>query len=77
MPRTTLQLTPAAMKLAKAHAKRLQITLGEAVSDLVRKGADRPLVTIERDGLHIPVLPPDSPPVTNELIKRLLEEDLS
>jgi hypothetical protein len=76
MPRTTIQLAPEAMKLARAHAKRLRLTLGEAVSDLVRKGATRPLVTVERDGFYIPVLPPDSPPVTTELIKRLLEEDL-
>ena len=44
MPRTTLQLEDDAMKVAKAHAARHRLTLGQAVSELVRQAADRPLV---------------------------------
>ena len=41
MPRTTIQLEDDAIKVAKAHASRHRLTLGQAVSDLVRKAAER------------------------------------
>jgi hypothetical protein len=74
MPRTTLQLEDDAMKVAKAHAARHRLTLGQAVSDLVRQAADRPLVTEERSGFHVVRLGPRSPKVTAELVDRLREE---
>jgi len=51
MARTTLQLEEDAMKVAKAHAERYRLTLGQAVSHLVRRAAERPLVTDERPAL--------------------------
>lgn len=74
MPRTTLLLDDDAVKVARAHAARHGLTLGEAVSDLVRLAADRPLVTDERNGLHVVRLSRNSPKVTSELVNRLLEE---
>ena len=53
MPRTTLRLAEDVIRVAKAHAARNGMTLGEAVNDLVRKGAERPLVTEERNGLQV------------------------
>jgi hypothetical protein len=69
-----LQLEDDAMKVAKAHAARHRLTLGQAVSDLVRQAADRPLVTEDRSGLRVLRLNPRSPRVTTELVDRLRED---
>ena len=74
MPRTTLQLEADAMKVAKAHAERHRLTLGEAVSELVRKGAERPLVTDERSGLRVIRLNRRSPKVTAAVVDGLRED---
>jgi hypothetical protein len=74
MPRTTLQLEDDAMKVAKAHAARHRLTLGQAVSELVRQAADRPLITEDRSGLHVLRLNRRSPKVTAELVDRLRED---
>jgi hypothetical protein len=74
VPRTTLRIADDVMRLVKAHAARNQLTLGEAVNDLVRKGAERPLVTVERNGFHVVKLPRRSPKVTAAMVDRLLDE---
>lgn len=74
MPRTTLRLEDDVLKVAKTHAARHRITLGQAVSELVRQGAERPLITKKRSGLHIVHLSPRSPKVTAALVDRLRDE---
>jgi hypothetical protein len=74
MPRTTLQLEDDAMKVAKAHAQRHRLTLGQAVSDLVKKAIERPLVTEERSGLRILRLNGRSPKVTAARVDALRED---
>ena len=74
MPRTTLQLEDDAIKVAKAHAERHRLTLGQAVSDLVRKAAERPLATQERSGLRILRLNRRSPKVTAARVDELRED---
>jgi len=74
MPRTTLTLEETAMKAAKAHAARHRLTLGQAVSELVRQGAERPLVTEERSGLKVVRLSRRSPKVTAAAIDLLRDE---
>ncbi len=74
MPRTTLFLEDDAAQAAKAHAERHHMTLGEAVSELVRQAAERPLLTEDRNGLHVVRLPRRSPKITTELIDRLRED---
>ena len=74
MPRTTLRLADDVLKTAKAHAARNGLTLGEAVNDLVRKGAERPLVTQERSGLQVVRLGRRSPRVTASQIDRLRDD---
>lgn len=74
MPRTTLQLEDDAMKVAKAHAERRRLTLGQAVSELVRIAAERPLMTEERSGLRVVRLNRRSPTVTAARVDRLREE---
>jgi hypothetical protein len=74
MPRTTLQLEDDALEIAKAHASRHRLTLGQAVSELVRQAAERPLVTEDRSGLHVVRLSRRSPKVTAELVDRLRDD---
>jgi hypothetical protein len=74
MPRTTLQLEDDAMRVAKAHAARHRLTLGQAVSELVRKAAERPLITEERSGLRILRLDRRSPKVTAARVDELRED---
>ena len=52
------------------------LTLGQAVSELVRQAADRPLVTEDRSGLRVLRLNRRSPKVTTELVDRLREDVL-
>ena len=74
MPRTTLQLEDDAMKVAQAHAARHRVTLGQAVSTLVRHGAERPMVTVERNGFRVLRLDRRSPTVTAAQVDKLLDE---
>jgi hypothetical protein len=74
VPRTTLQLEEGALKVAKAHAQRHRLTLGQAVSDLVRKAAERPLVTQGRSGLHVLRLDRRSPKVTAARVDELRDD---
>ena len=74
MPRTTLKLADDALKVAKVHASRHRISLGEAVSELVRQAADRPLITESRNGFTVVKLGRRSPKVTTALIDRLSDD---
>jgi hypothetical protein len=74
VPRTTLQLEDDALKAARAHARRHRLTLGRAVSELVRMAAERPLVTDERSGLHVVRLTRRSPKVTAAQVDQLRED---
>ena len=74
MPRTTLQIDDEAMRVARAHAERHRLTIGRAVSELVRKAAERPLVTKDRSGLRVLHLNRHSPRVTTALIDGLRED---
>ena len=74
MPRTTLQLEDDAMAVAKTHALRHRLTLGQAVSELVRRAAERPLMTEERNGLRVLRLNRRSPKVTAARVDELREE---
>jgi hypothetical protein len=74
MPRTTLQLEADAMRVARAHAEHHRLTLGQAVSELVRKAAEQPLVTDERNGFRVVRLRRGSPKVTTAHIDRLRDE---
>jgi hypothetical protein len=74
MPRTTLQLEDEALRLAKAYAARHGTTLGQALSALVRQGAERPVVTMDRNGFRVLRLSGRSPRVTAARVGKLLDE---
>jgi hypothetical protein len=72
--RTTLNLEEDALKLARAQARRSRVTLGKAVSALIRKAVQQPVATVDRQGLRVVQLPDDSPRVSSEHIDKLLAE---
>jgi hypothetical protein len=72
--RTTLALSDDAHELARKLARRKRVSLGEAVSELVRRGAQLPVPTAERHGLTVVRLPKGSSRVTAAAIEDLLEE---
>jgi hypothetical protein len=74
MPRTTLTLENDALRVAKLYATRHRVSLGEAVSELVRQAADRPLATESRNGLHVVRLSRRSPKVTAALVEKLSDD---
>jgi hypothetical protein len=75
--RTTLDIDDDVLQAAKEIAATQGISIGKVVSDLARKGLApaRQKVRV-RNG--VPLLPPrapGSPPLTVELVNRLLDED--
>ncbi len=74
MPRTTLYIEDDAMKAAKEHAARHGISLGQAVSELVRQGVERPLVTDMKNGFPVVRLSGKPVKVTSEQVKKALED---
>ena len=74
MPRTTLHLEDEAMKVAKAHAARHGLSLGRAVSELVKRAVDRPLLTEDRNGLRVMRLNRRSDKVTRAIVDKLRKE---
>ena len=73
--RTTLSLDDDLLPSVKTYAQSRDISVGKAVSELVRRGLHAPLRTRAVNGFHVVDLPADSPPATRENIRQL-EEDL-
>lgn len=74
--RTTLDIDAdilqAAKELAAAHRK----TVGEMVTELIRKGLQRPLPTANvRNGIPLLTPRPGMGPITMALVNRLRDED--
>jgi hypothetical protein len=72
--RTTLTLEDDALELARQLARRRRVSLGRAVSELVRRAAQLPLPTAERHGLTVVRLPERTPAVTAAKVEELLDE---
>jgi hypothetical protein len=72
--RTTLNLDDDVVEAVKAYSENHCVSLGKAASDLLRKGLAFRTPTKIVNGLVVFDLPPGSPPVTTELIKRLESE---
>jgi len=72
--RTTLVLEDDVLSAARHLAKARGKTLGQVISELARKGlAPRPLDLTE-EGFPVFVVPPDAKPITQEMVRRALEE---
>jgi hypothetical protein len=74
MARTTLTLDDDALAAARKYAERRGQTLGEAVSELVLRGAKREFLTDDIGGFHAVRLAAESPKVTAARVKKLEEE---
>ena len=69
--RTTLTLDDDVAELAARQAKARGLSLGKAVSDLVRRGLTAPTPSVNKDGLVVFRLPSDSPRVTTDDVRRI------
>ena len=72
--RTTLSLDDDLIPQVKTYAENRDITVSKAVSELVRRGLHAPIQTRVVNGFHAIELPPGSPPVTIEHIRKLERE---
>lgn len=72
--RTTLSLDDDLLPHVKTYAESRDITVGKAVSELVRRGLHAPLRTRMVNGFHVVELPSGSAVVTSEHIQNLAEE---
>jgi hypothetical protein len=72
--RTTLSLDDDIFREAKAYAQSRDIPIGKAVSELVRRGLRAPLQTKVVNGFHLVELPPGSPQVSIEHVRKLQDE---
>ena len=61
-------------ELAARQAKARGLSLGKAVSDLVRRGLNAPTPSTDKDGLVVFRLPSDSPRVTTDDVRRIEAE---
>lgn len=75
MPRTTLTIDEDVFDLAVRTAKARNQRLGQAVSDLMRRGANVKIPVIRKNGLNVFAPPADFPRVTSEDVKRALEDE--
>jgi len=73
--RTTLNLDDDVLQEAKRYAEGRSVSIGAAVSELVRRGLSLRRSTRLENGLHVVDLPTGSPEVTSELVRRLLNEE--
>jgi len=69
--RTTLSLDDDVMRLVKRYAVDRSLSLGEAVSELVRRAFTLPRPTRAVNGLQVFDLPAESPRVTAKKIQEL------
>lgn len=72
--RTTLSLDDDVLREIKTYARSREIALGKAVSELVRRGLHAPLQTRVVNDFHVVELPPGSPRVSTEHVRKLQEE---
>jgi len=69
--RTTLTLDDDVLRAARSLAGAQGISLGEAVSELARRGLVPSPSKVQEAGLPVFPVPPDARPVTLEDVKRL------
>jgi len=74
--RTTLNIEEDVLQEVKRYANARALSLGRAVSDLVRRGLSTPVQTRVVNGVHVVVLPPDSSPVDSVLVRKLIEDEI-
>jgi hypothetical protein len=71
--RTTLSLDDDLLPRVRTYAESRDISVGKAVSELVRRGLHAPLQTRVINGFHVVDLPAGSPLITREHVRKLEE----
>ena len=72
--RTTLTLDDDVLEAARALAERRGQSIGTVVSELARRGLRSDAASATRNGIRLFPARPDEPPVTPDLVRRLLDE---
>lgn len=72
--RTTITLEDDAFAKAQTFARARSMKLSQAVSELIRLGTAERLPIAQRDGVWVFELPADTPRVTAERVRELLDE---
>lgn len=73
--RTTLNIEDEALLVIKKYAEERKISLGQAASDLVHRGAESLPKFKMKNGWVVFELPPGTRPLTNEILDKWEEED--
>jgi hypothetical protein len=74
--RTTLTLEDEAFATAQAYAKSRAIKLGQAISELIVRGSSGSVPMRQLNGVWVFDPPPETPKISSEQVKQLLEESL-
>jgi hypothetical protein len=69
--RTTLAIDDDVFELVSRQAKLRGVSIGKAVSDLVRRGLAAPTPVRKAGGLVVFELPAESPRITTDNVRRL------
>lgn len=72
--RTTLTLQDDAFATAQAYARARAIKLGQAISELILRGSAGKVAMKQVNGIWVFDLPPDTPKISAQQVKRLLDE---
>jgi len=62
--------------MIRQFAEARSVALGEAASELVRRGFTSPTPTKVVNGFVVFDVPPDGPRITSERVRELLEDEL-
>jgi hypothetical protein len=73
--RTTLNIDDEALLMIKKYAGEREISLGQAASDLVHRGAESLPEFKTKNGWVVFEVPTETPPLTNELLDQWEAED--
>ena len=73
--RTTLTIDDEAASLALTYARARDLKLGQAVSELIRRGSEAPLPIRRKGQTWVFELPPETPRVSARLVHKLLDEE--
>jgi hypothetical protein len=73
--RTTVNLEPDVLRAAKSLARERGVSLGTAISELVRRALRPPEDVAYETDFPVFVVREGAPPLTPEMVKSALEED--
>ena len=74
MVRTTLEIDDDVVAAARELAAEERRSLGSVISELARRGLT-PARVEASDGMPVIRVPPGTPPITAEMVRRALDED--